>query len=178
MRNNTASTTTVNNMKAALIPKGKIIYSKIYTPDRAFMNKLKQLDKRLDCIYRLDIERFVITWHMPAGPPSELFVVRAEDGGFRHPDMRELHMLSEGDLHRTGIRSRLEKTEKYMREYREQQEKFEADEIRNQTRDDKIQLSQAYRTAFNIGTKRSAHRRIIPKTKGKSFNELDACVAQ
>ena len=175
MRNNAE---TVNNMKAALMPKNKIIYSKIYTPDRAFMNKLKQLDKRLDCIYRLDIERFVITWHMPAGPPSELFVVRDETGGFRHPDMRELYMLSEGDLHRTGIRGRLEKTEKYMREYRERQSAMEADEIRNQTRDDRLQLSQAYRKAFNIGHKNSAHRRIDIKPKGKIYNELDRCIAQ
>jgi len=165
-------------MKAALMPKNKIIYSKIYTPDRAFMNKLKQLDKRLDCIYRLDIERFVILWHMPAGPPSELFVVRDETGGFRHPDIRELYMLHQGDLHATGIRSRIERTEKYMREYREKQEAMEADELRNLTKDDKIQLSQAYRSAFNVGTKKSAHRRIMPKTKGKAFNELEACIAQ
>lgn len=158
--------------------KNKIIYSKIYLPDRVFMQKLKQLDKRLDCIYRLDLERFVITWQMPAGPPAELFVVRSETGGFRHPDMRELNMLADGDLHRTDLRDRLDRTEKYMREYREHEEKFEADEIRNQTKDDKLQLSQAYRSAFNIGTKRSAHRRIVPKTKGKAFNELSNCMAQ
>ena len=176
--NTVQNTTTTNNMKAALMPKNKIVYSKIYTPDRAFMSKLKQLDKRLDCIYRLDIERFVITWHMPAGPPSELFVVRDETGGFRHPDMRELYMLSEGDLHRSDLKDRIERTEKYMSEYRERQEAMEADEIKNQTKDDRIQLSQAYRSAFNVGTKKSAHRRIMPKTKGKAFNELDACVAQ
>ena len=173
-----SNTTAVNNMKAALVPKNKIVYSKIYLPDRAFMQKLKQLDKRLDCIYRIDIERFVITWEMPAGPPAELFVVRDETGGFRHPDMREMYMLSEGDMHRTDLRDRLNRTEKYMREYREQQEKHEADEIRNHTKDDKIQLSQAYRSAFNIGTKRSAHRRIMPKTRGRSSNELANCVAQ
>ena len=158
--------------------KAGIIYSKIYLPDRAFMNKLKHLDKRLDCIYRLDLERFVITWEMPAGPPAELFVVRSETGGFRHPDMREMYMLAEGDMHRTDLRDRLNRTEKYMREYREQQDKFAADEIRSMTKDDKIQLSQAYRSAFNIGTKRSAHRRIMPKTRGRSSNELTNCVAQ
>ena len=142
------------------------------------MQKLKQLDKRLDCIYRLDLERFVITWQMPAGPPSELFVVRDETGGFRHPDMRELYMLSEGDLHRSDLKDRIERTEKYMSEYRERQEAMEADEIKNQTKDDRIQLSQAYRSAFNVGTKKSAHRRIMPKTKGKIYNELDRCVAQ
>lgn len=169
---------TVNNMKAALLPKGKIIYSRIYAPDRAFMRQLKQLDRRLDCIYRLDVERFVITWEMPAGPPSELFVVRAENGGFRHPDGRELDMLCEGDLHRTDLKERLNRTEKYMREYREKQEAFESDEIKNHTKDDKIQLSQAYREVFNMGVKKSAHRRIVPKIKGKTYNELTNCVAQ
>jgi len=157
----------------------KIIYSKMYLPDRAFMADLKRLDRRLDCVYRLDIERFVITWEMPVGPPAELLCVQAGNGGgFRHPDRRELIMLSEGDLYRTDLKERLDKTEKYMTSYREKQELYEADEIRNQTKDDKLQLSQTYRSVFNIGTKKSAHRRIMPKTKGKAFNELDNCVAQ
>lgn len=154
------------------------IYSSQYSPDRAFMKQLKKLDKRLGCKYRVDIERFVITWDMPVGPFAELLVVRDEYGGFRHPDMRELIMLCEGDLHRTDLKERLQKTESYLREYREKEEKKIRQEIKEATIDDRIQLMQAYREAFNVGTKRSAFRRITHKPKGKTTNELYSGLAK
>lgn len=157
------------------------IYSGEYIPDRAFISDLKRLDQRLGCKYRVDLNRFVITWEMPIGPCAELLVVRSETGGFRQPDNRELTMLCEGDLHRTDLKTRLQKTEKYMRDYRERLEAHERDELRQQTKDDKIQLMQTYRDVFNIGTKKSAHRRIAQRPKGKTYkarNELEACIAQ
>lgn len=152
-------------------------YSTMYLPDRAFREELKRLDERLGCKYRYDIERFVITWDMPVGPCAELLVVRDERGGFRHPDKREIMMLCEGDLHRTDLKDRLNKTEKYMREYRENREKYVKDEIRNQTKDDKIQLMDAYRSVFNVGSKRPTFRRIAPKARGKTYDELQKCIA-
>jgi hypothetical protein len=102
-------------------------YSNMYLPDRSFREDLRKLDPRLGCKYRLDIERFVITWDMSVGPCSELMVVRDERGGFRHPDKREINMLCEGDLHRTDLKDRLNKTEKYMADYREKQAAFVQD---------------------------------------------------
>jgi len=152
-------------------------YSALYRPDRAFMNKLKALDPRLGCKYRLDIERFAITWKMPVGQDSELLIVNDEFGGFRHPDDREIYILCEGDLYRSGLRETLARTEKYMRDYREKQDAHVKDEIRNTTKDDKIQMMNAYRKVFNVGSKTPEFRRVIPKHKGKTIDELQGCVA-
>lgn len=155
-------------------------YSTAYAPDRYFMQQLKSLDKRLGCRYRVDIKCFVITWDMPIGPPAELLVVRTRSGHFRQPDQRELMALCEGDLHRTDLAHRLQQTETYMRNYREVQEKNAREDLRNKTKDDKLQLMNAYRRAFNEGHKKSAHRRMDYKPKGKVFkhdNQLGACVA-
>ena len=153
-------------------------YTEMYKPDRTFMADLKRLDKRLGCKYRYDLGLFAITWKMPYGEDAEMFLVRDESGGFRHPDVRDLMMLCEGDLHRTDIKDRVQKTEKYMSDYREKQEKNEKDEIRSATKEGKIQLMNAYKGAFNLGKTNVEFRRITPKPRGKTIDELQNCIAQ
>lgn len=140
-------------------------YSSEPAPDRAFMKELKRLDKRLGCKYRRDIKRFVITWERSWGPVGECLVVKDETGGFRQPDRRDLLILCEGDLHRTDLRDRIVRADAYMQEWREKEEKREHDEIRNQTKDDKLQLAKAYRQAFNRGVKGDPFRKVIPKKR-------------
>ena len=153
----------------------KKVYSGRCKPDRFFMKQLKALDNRLGCRFREDLNRFVITWEKIYGPPDEIMVVSKSH--FRQPDNRELMFLSDGDLHRTDMRERLEKTAHYFEQYRKKEEEYQADEIRNMTKDDKIQLANAFRKTFNTGGKASAFRRIVPKHKGKSANELENCTA-
>jgi hypothetical protein len=134
------------------------------------MKQLKELDSRLGCRFREDLERFVITWEKIYGPPDEIMVVSKPH--FRQPDMRELMFLCEGDLRRTDMRERLEMSAAYFAEYRKKEEDFQRDEIRNMTKDDKIQLANAFRETYNTGGKPSAFRRVTPPVKGKTAEEL------
>lgn len=148
-------------------------YSNRVRPDRFFMKSLKDLDRRLGCRFREDLERFVITWERFYGPPDEIMVVSKPF--FRQPDKRELLFLCEGDLHRTDMRERLELSSAYFHEFRKKEEEFQADEIRNMTKDDKIQLADAFRKTYNTGGKPSAFRRVTPPIKGKTADELKNC---
>ena len=142
-------------------------YSNEYRPDQTFMKRLKELDRRLGCKFRHDLNRFAITFDRVVGPPNEILIVKGEQGEFRHPDQRELKVLCDGDLHRTDIKTRLDKADNYMRDYREKEDAHVADEIRNRTKDDSIQLKNAYRKDFNLGGKPSEFRRIDLKPRGK-----------
>jgi len=154
------------------------VYTGTYKPNRVFMQDLKRLDKRLGCKYRYDLERFVITWDMPYGDDAEMFVVKDDRGGFRQPDIRDIYMLCQGDIHRTDLKERIQRTEKYMTDYREKERKHEKDEIRNMTKDGKIQLVNAYKRQFNLGKAGHEFRRIVPKPRGKTVDELQNCLAQ
>ncbi len=146
------------------------IYSHRYEPDPFFMKQLKELDVRLGCRYREDLTRFVITWEKFWGLPDEIMVVSKP--GFRQPDRRELLRLCAGDLHRKDMRACLNETAAYFADYREREAKSRADDFRNKTKEDSLQLRNAYRETFNLPGKPSAHRRIIPKPRGKSLDEL------
>lgn len=153
----------------------KKTYSNRYKPDAFFMRQLKELDQRLGCRFREDLQRFVITWEKFWGMPDEIMVVSKPH--FRQPDLRELMFLCEGDLHRGDMRDRLNKSAAYFEDYRKRQDASVADDFRNMTRDDRAQLRNTFRKVYNTGGKPSTFRRIEPKIKGKSFDELQNCVA-
>ena len=148
-----------------------MIYSNEYSPDRTFVKRLKQLDPRLGCKFRTDLRKFAITFDRVVGPPAEVLIVN-NNGGFRQPDERELKVLNDGDLQKTDIRTRLDRADNYMRDYRKKQEKEISDRIDLATKDDRIQLKNAYRKSFNTGGKPSEFRRIIHKPKGKKASAL------
>lgn len=148
----------------------KKTYSNRYKPDTFFIRQLKELDPRLGCRFREDLDRFVITWEKVWGMPDEVMVVSKP--GFRQPDRRELMRLCDGDLHRKDMGQRLDETAAYFKDYRKRQDESAADDFRNLTKDDKQQLKNAFRKAYNTGGKPSAHRRIEPKPRGASFGEL------
>jgi len=151
----------------------KKTYSKRYTPDTYFMKQLKELDARLGCRFREDLQRFVITWEKIWGQNDEIMIVSKPH--FRQPDRRELLFLCEGDLHRGDMRDRLNKTASYFADYRKRQDKNVADDIRGATKDDSIQLRNTFRNVYNMPGKPAEFRRIEPKVKGKTFNELKSC---
>ena len=129
----------------------KKTYSNRYTPNIFFMKQLKELDARLGCRFREDLQRFVITWEKIWGENDEIMVVSKYY--FRQPDRRELLVLCDGDLHRGDMRDRMNKTAAYFEDYRERQDKNVADDFRNLTKDDSIQLQNTFRKTYNTGGK-------------------------
>lgn len=130
------------------------------TPDRGFMKNLKNLDKRLDCVFRKEHGHFVITYDRGYGEPVNLCMVKTDDGGFRQPDMREIQFLSAGDMNNKRIQDKLAETAKYMYEIREHDERKRREFIRERTKDDRIQLMSAYNMMHGAGKKTPAFRRI------------------
>lgn len=141
----------------------------MYEPDRVFMRRLKALDKRLGCEYAWGHGHFVITYKRANGDDVPLFIVEAEDGGFRQPDRRDLDFLMKADLERESIRERLDRTAKYMEDVRAQKRRTVKNEIRDMTKDSKIQLSSILSRMAGGGKGNATFRRITHKPKGQVF---------
>lgn len=145
------------------------------TPDVGFMKNLKTMDRRLDCAWNPRINRFVITFERAHKGSVPILVIQSEDKKMRYPDQRDLDFLAEGDIERVSVKERCERTATYFERYREKKAKEAHDNIRGMTKDDKIQLMQRYSRMAGVGKGNSAFRRITPKKKGKSANELENC---
>lgn len=130
------------------------------TPERGFLKNLKSLDKRLDCVFRKEHGHFVITYDRGYGDPVNLLLVKREDGGFRQPDMREIAILSDGDMERQRVKDRLERTAKYMQEVRDKDVRDRQDMIKQRTKEDKIQLMDAFQHAHGTGKHKAAYRQV------------------
>ena len=130
------------------------------TPDRSFMRNLKQLDKRLNCIFRPEHNHFVITYDRGYGEPVNLCMVKTDSGGFRQPDMREIKFISDGNMDNVRLKDRLQEVSKYLYEVRANDRKKAKENIRDRTRDDKIQLMSAFNQAHGAGKKTPAFRRV------------------
>jgi len=136
------------------------------TPDRGFVARLTEFDPQLVCAFSRRHSRFVIFHPKAYGSPDEVLMVGGRNGHFRQPDNRELRILFGGDLHRVSPAKRQLRAEDYMRAYREDEDKKAASEIRDVTKDDKIQLMRAYTEAFNMGKNNATFRRIEHKPRG------------
>ena len=143
----------------------------MYVPDRTFMKRLRSLDRNLDCYYERSHGHFVITYRRAIGQPVPLFIVQGDDGGFRQPDQRDINKLHESDLHREDLKNRLQKTAKYMEAVRRKKRKQARELFRDRTKDDKLQLMQAFGRAANTSKSNSAFRRIKLKPRGKVFSQ-------
>ena len=141
----------------------------MYNPDSGFIKELKKLDSNLGCEYNMDTGRFNITFKRATGLAVPIIQVKTEDGGFRYPDRRELNVLGESDLARVSMRDRLNKSTKYMQDYREKKAKEAKDNLRNMTKDGKRQLYNAFSRASGASKGNSTFRRINQKPKGEVF---------
>jgi hypothetical protein len=137
-----------------------------YVPDRTFVNDIKKLDPKLGCKYVPSHKRFVVTYGRAVGGSVPVFMVKGENGEFRQPDKRDLDFLLSGDLTREDMKTKLQKSALYMEKVGEKKLKDAQDNIRNATKDDKIQLTNAFSKLGGGGKGNSAFRRIEPKTKG------------
>lgn len=131
------------------------------TPTREFVKELKQFDNKLGIDFSRQLERFVIHRQRAFGDSVIVWVVDAENGGFRHPDQRDLQALYNADLWRHGgVRERVRKGEEYMLSYQENLDRKAREELRDITKDNKIQLRNTIRRATNEGNKGPEFRRI------------------
>lgn len=140
-------------------------------PDRAFMDDLKRLDKRLNCYFERDHGHFVVTYQREFGLPIPLFMVQDDEGGFRQPDQRDMLILHLGDRQIEGqsVKDHLNHVTQYMADYRTKIRKRGKDMIKDVTIDDKNQLMTAFARLWGGGKFNSAFRRITPQSKGKVF---------
>ena len=145
----------------------------MYDPDRGFVKKLKALDPNLGCKYFIEHGHFVITYRRPIGEPVPVWMVKADDGGFRHPDDRDILKLQEGDLHRVPLKDRLRGVSKYMEEDRANLARHRKQEVRDMTKDSRIQLTKKFAKIDSAmtGAKENYHfRRINLRPKGQVFS--------
>jgi hypothetical protein len=141
----------------------------MYKADRSFMKKLKVLDPKLDCVFNRDTEKFNITFQRATGKAVPIIQVSSEYGGYRQPDRRELTILGDSDMEKHSRRKHLNKASKYAQDYREKSEKDDRSNIRDMTKDGKIQLKQAFGRLAGAGKENATFRRIERKSKGKVF---------
>jgi hypothetical protein len=140
-------------------------------PDRDFVARLKKLDPKLGCKFVPEHEHFVITYARPVGEPVNVWLIQAEGGGFRHPDERDLRKLQESDLQRVPMKDRLKEAALYMERDREHRRRKRKEEIRDRTKDDKIQLMRAAAQfdSASGGKHNQAYRRVDLKPKGTTI---------
>ena len=143
----------------------------MYSPDRLFMSDLKTLDPRLDCYFESNHDHFVITWKRAVGGTIPIMVVDDGQGGFRRPDNREIELLKSYDTHRVSMEERLKHSAAYMEDVQEKQRLDARANIRDYTKDDKLQLAPAFARLAG-GKHNSIFRRIENKPKGKIFKSM------
>jgi len=138
---------------------------------RGFLKDLKLMDSRLGI--RWNGEHHVITYRRPQGDAVNVYRVKAEDGGYRPPDARDLIALRGGDLSQEGMKTRLQKLSLYSERIREQAKKSAADNIRAMTLDNKNQLSKMAIQAANFSKGNATFRRIEQnRTGGRTWDEI------
>lgn len=138
-------------------------------PERGFMKNLKNLDRRLDCVFRPEHEHFVITYQRPYGEPVNLHCVKASDGGFRQPDNRDLKVIYDGDMSNKRPEVELQKRAYELLSVREESQKKSKEMFRDMTKDDRHSLMNSFRKAHGIGKNAPKFRQITYKPKGQVF---------
>lgn len=126
-------------------------------PDLGFMNELKRLDKALGI--KFNGKHFVITYKVPNGVVN-IWRVVAGDGGFRQPDRRDIEILQQSNIERESPEEKQERVKRYMEAIRAADKKRSRQNMRDWTKDGKIQLHSAFARCYDGGKHNSAFRRI------------------
>ncbi len=117
-----------------------------YRPDKTFRQDLKRLDRRLGT--KFNGQHFVVTFDRGYGEPVNIWVVKAENGGFRHPDNRDISKLKESDLAREDYRIKFMRVSQHYEALREKARKSRHELFRDLTKDGKRQLRRAYERVY------------------------------
>lgn len=130
--------------------------------DRSFKRDLKLLDPRLGT--KWNGEHWIITYSRPYGEPVNIYCVKADDGGYRQADKRDLAVIKSGDLAEgESMEMRLKKRAYASELMRREARRKATENIRDMTKDDRIYLGQKLRQLTNEGKANSAFRRVAPK---------------
>jgi len=118
----------------------------------SFMKDLKQMDSKLDCFFHPGTEKFIVTYKRATGEPVPVATLAGmEDGCFRQPNTRDLEFIKSGDMSNTTVKDKMSKVANHMEFEREKQRRSSYENIRDRTKDDKIQLQRAFQKTTNIG---------------------------
>jgi len=144
------------------------------TPNPGFVKRLKEFDSKLDCVFSRKFGKFVIRQPSRVSGMVPAIIVDGGPGdGYRQPHVGDIKELYTGDFTRKSAKERILEGEEYMKDYREKEQAHVDDEIRNMTKDDKIQLMRAHRQhILKDGKANSEFRRVTPKSKGQVFKSL------
>lgn len=138
----------------------------MYTADQTFVKELKAIDRRLDCTFDNKIGKFKITYPQVIGDRVPVMWVETEQKGFRFPDRRDIANLWRSDTHRDQVRQALNMASYTLEKMNEEKKRKQREEIKDRTKDDKIQLANKFSRLEGAGKNNSAFRRIEAKTKG------------
>ena len=127
-------------------------------PERSFVDQIKRMDKALGI--KFNGEHFVITYQVPNGPCVSIWKVAGADGGFRQPDRRDIEILQQSNIEKETPDEKQFRVRRYMEAERERDRKRAREMIRDRTKDDKIQLANAF--AKVAGGKHNSSFRRIP----------------
>jgi hypothetical protein len=148
-----------------LKPEEKTEHIEDVRPDRSFMRQLKMIDKRLGC--KFNGQHFVITFHTEKYGTVNIWKVVSEKGEeFRQPDRRELEIIRESDLERLGPKERFNLVLAHMEKTKHRRDRLIKEEMRDRTKDGKIQLMRVFANAVGAGKNNATFRRITPKRRG------------
>jgi len=143
--------------------------------DSTFLKKLREFDDKLFVRFDRVSEKFYILRKKTVGPAAAVLVVETPEKAFRQPDDRDIAKLYWGDLWRHGgVDEHVRRGEQKMLDYHRKLEMDAEEELRYATRENKIQLSNIYRKAYNLGSKSPELRRVNVKGPGKTIEEIKA----
>ena len=128
-------------------------------PDRSFVDQLKRMDKALGVRFSAQGKHFVITYRVRDNLTVNIWKVVDERGGFRQPDRRDLDMLQQSNIEHEGPAEKQARAERYMEAERERDRIRAKENIRDMTKDNKIQLVNGF-SRLGGGKHNSAFRRI------------------
>jgi len=135
-----------------------------------FPKRLGEIDPDLNIQWNADLCRFVICQYTcnPLLKNAVLFVVSTDNGGFRHPDMRDIDILQASHIDKEGPKEKMRRVANHMIDEREKHRAKTKQTIREQTIDNKNQLVSAFSKAAGFKGN-SAFRRIRSKIRGEVY---------
>lgn len=137
------------------------------TPDRGFVQKLKEFDKNLWVEFDRKLSCFVIYQPSVRYGKAVAHVVRPESDEvpYRQPDERDIANLYVTDFARKSAKRRITEGEEKIVNAHQKSDKDAADDLRDKTKDDRIQLRNTYIKATNQG--KAAHVFRHPENPGQ-----------
>lgn len=136
-----------------------------------FPKRLKEIDRNLNCKFDPSNKKFVVHYQTknPVIGNARIMVVEGEGGEFRHPDLRDIDTIMESDINKRDPKDRIKESAEYMVEERKKDRKNATEMIRDQTKDNKIQLINAFARLAGVGKGNSAFRRVQAKARGQAY---------